>query len=58
MKGPSAALLGRVVTACGATLALWWFIFPDLPEVALIDGLLSSAVATSIMARLIGQGIL
>jgi uncharacterized MnhB-related membrane protein len=50
-------LWGRVITACLATAALWWFMFLDVPEVAVLEGLLSSAVATAVMARLIGSGL-
>ena len=28
------------------TVALWWFVFPDWPEVAVEDGLLAGAVAS------------
>jgi hypothetical protein len=28
------------------TAALWWFVFPEFPEVAVGDGLLAGAVAS------------
>ncbi len=48
----------RIATACLATIVLWWFVLPDMPEKAIVEGLVSSGVATYAMARLVAWGLL
>ena len=53
MEQRYAAWCGLFLLAC--TAALWWFVFPDWPEVAIGDGLLAGAVAsvlTGMLARM------
>ena len=44
METKFTALYGAALAI--GTIALWWFIFPDWPEVAIEDGLLAGAVAS------------
>lgn len=48
----------RIATACVATIVLWWFVLPDKPEKAVVEGLVSSGVATYAVARLTAWGVL
>jgi hypothetical protein len=49
----------RYATCCGlvliaGTVVLWWFVFPEFPEVAVGDGLLAGAVA-SVLTGMFGR---
>jgi hypothetical protein len=50
---PRFAALYGVALAVGIVL-LWWFVFPDWPEVAVEDGLLAGAVA-SVVTGIFGR---
>jgi hypothetical protein len=58
MYAPSSIFWARVITTILATAILWWFLFPDRPDAAVLDGLLSSAIATYVEARLGAWGIM
>ncbi len=48
----------RMAVACIATVVLWWFLLPDMPEKAIAEGLVSSGIATYAMDRLTASGLL
>ena len=52
MEQSYAAWCGLVLIA--GTAGLWWFVFPDFPEVAVGDGLLAGAVA-SVLTGMFGR---
>ena len=47
-----AALALRLTVATCCVGGLWWFLLPEWPEIAVLDGIIAGSVATLVVGRL------